>query len=350
MNFHDTLANFGNSEFVPDGWYWLADSRELKKKTAKAAEIAGKKLVIYRSESGAVYGLDAHCPHMGAHLCDGKVEGEAIRCPFHFWKFDNNGACTDIPVGADHTAIERLNSYKIREHLGLIWVWTGDPTEEVPLPLPEELEDGLVSTRLGTPFEKASHPNVVMVNAIDAHHFTSVHQLVVELNMKPEERDAYSITFDNTTPCPPDHWLFSPLRRFYKKALTYNLKYWWGHTGAVTLGPDFLHFHIIFALRPGMNGSTQGQTILLTKNRKGMLGKAINACLLEITRWVGNYFAKGDTVIFQNIDFAFKNPIKADKPIVHFVRHYEKMRSSFFKQKSMPSEEIKWSRQPEIQA
>ena len=33
--------------------------------------------------------MDAHCPHLGAHLAvGGRVEGECLRCPFHGWKFD----------------------------------------------------------------------------------------------------------------------------------------------------------------------------------------------------------------------------------------------------------------------
>ena len=41
---------------------------------------------------------DAFCPHLGAHLGHGgTVEGCEIKCPFHGWKFDAEGANTDIP-------------------------------------------------------------------------------------------------------------------------------------------------------------------------------------------------------------------------------------------------------------
>jgi len=112
------------------------------------------------------------------------------------------------------------------------------------------------------------------------------------------------------------------------------MTYWWGHTGSVMVGPDFLHFYIIFALRPNLQGQTEGQTILVTKKRKGLLGFLINPMLLFATKMVGNYFAKGDTIIFSRINFKFQTPIRADKAIIDFVEHYEKQnRAAYFSDK-----------------
>ena len=61
------------------------------------------------------------------------------------------------------------------------------------------------------------------------------------------------------------------------------MSYWYGSTGSVTVGPDFLHFHIIFALRADENGKTRGQTILVTKKRPGPLGWLFNRVLLFLT-------------------------------------------------------------------
>ena len=36
---------------------------------------------------------------------------------------------------------------------------------------------------------------------------------------------------------------------------------------------------------------------------------------------LGNYFAKGDTQVFQTIKWNFKTPIKADRPIIQFNKH-----------------------------
>ena len=93
------------------------------------------------------------------------------------------------------------------------------------------------------------------------------------------------------------------------------------------LGPDFLHFHIIFALRPTERGTAEGQTILVTSRRGGLLGRLFNILVLRVTEIVGNYFAKGDTQVFQTIRWKFRTPIRADRPILDFIRHLESQRA-----------------------
>ncbi len=76
--------------------------------------------MLFRAEDGAPHLLDAHCPHLGAHLAvGGKVEAECIRCPFHGWKFDGaDGTCVEIPYGgntasrreAEHSRLSRRSS------------------------------------------------------------------------------------------------------------------------------------------------------------------------------------------------------------------------------------------------
>ena len=46
------------------------------------------------------------------------------------------------------------------------------------------------------------------------------------------------------------------------------MTYYNGSTGTVTLGPDFMHFHIMFAFRMGPDGVAEGQTITVTKTNK----------------------------------------------------------------------------------
>jgi hypothetical protein len=82
-------------------------------------------------------------------------------------------------------------------------------------------------------------------------------------------------------------------------------------------------------LRPTMDGTTEGQTVLLTKRRTGFFGALTNRILLAATKVVGNYFAKGDTVIFSKIKFNLRTPVSADQPILEFASHYEKQRAAF---------------------
>jgi phenylpropionate dioxygenase-like ring-hydroxylating dioxygenase large terminal subunit len=328
MSYASQLEKFNNKNHLPEAWFWLAKSADVEAGKAIPAQFWGRELVIYRGDDGQVRAFDAYCPHMGAHLCDGKVEGKSLRCPFHFWKFSESGNCEEIPCQSDTRNVPNLKKYKVGEKYGLIWLWTGDADDRETIPVIPELTPYELDWTHGNQFVKNCHPNVVMINAIDAQHFNSVHNLIVNLNMDAKVLSPRTIQFSNTTPMPTKNFFLRWAARFYKKALTYEMTYWYGNTGSVMVGPDFLHFYILFALRPTVDGLTEGQTLLVTKKRAGLFGALTNQVLLFATKLVGNYFAKGDTVIFSRIRFHYQTPVKADRAIIQFIEHYEKQKEA----------------------
>jgi phenylpropionate dioxygenase-like ring-hydroxylating dioxygenase large terminal subunit len=202
-------------------------------------------------------------------------------------------------------------------------VWTGEaPAHAIPEApgLAGQPYRALVSNR----FRKRCHPNVVLINAIDEQHFRSVHRLDGSiLRMAPLPRNASNIEFHNTGRMPTRHWLGRFLARFYAGPLTYDLSYWYGSGGFVTFGPDFLRLYLMFALRRGDDGGTEGQTIALAPHRPGLLGWLVNAFALRLTALAARYFAHGDTRVFQTIRFRFRNPVPADRAVIEFIRHLE---------------------------
>lgn len=44
-------------------------------------------IVVFRVE-GALYAIDARCPHVGAPMDEGFLEGTVLTCPFHGARFD----------------------------------------------------------------------------------------------------------------------------------------------------------------------------------------------------------------------------------------------------------------------
>jgi phenylpropionate dioxygenase-like ring-hydroxylating dioxygenase large terminal subunit len=328
---------FNSAEVLVEGWYWLCKSTELKRGKTKHANVLGKQLALFRTESGQPVALDAYCPHMGAHLAEGKVCGESIRCAFHGWAFNKNGECADVPCLNQVPKTEALNSWPVTEHYGLIWVYAGKVAHATP-PVVPELDGCQVDYWVGAKFRKECHPTVMMVNAIDEQHFKAVHPmaggLASDLRFRVTPLNRQCIEFDNINPAPPTHWFSRLVSRFYKDALTYKMSYWFASSGTVTLGPDFLHFHIVFAIRPTSDGKSDGIPIFVTKKRSGVLGKLLNMVLLAMTRVVSGYFAHGDTKIFKTIRFHLRTPIRNDAAIVHFIKHTEgQMLSSWGKRK-----------------
>lgn len=53
----------------------------------RVVELDGKRVVIF-NRAGRLHALQDACPHMGASLADGKIEGNQIVCHWHGWKFD----------------------------------------------------------------------------------------------------------------------------------------------------------------------------------------------------------------------------------------------------------------------
>ncbi len=314
-------ARFGATDHFAVGWYWLLASAEVPRGSVRAAELHGRALAVWRGDDGVVRVVDAHCPHMGAHLAEGRVEGDGLRCFFHAWKFGPDGACVDIPCLPKPVAVQ-LRTWPAEERYGLIWVWTGAaPT--APVPEVPELAGQPTLARVAGHWQKACHPNVVMINAIDAQHFNSVHQLPAVLDMRRHDVSGSAISFSNAVPPRDDTWFGRLLRRLYAGPITYSLRYWFGHTGCVTLGPDRQHFHILFAIRGAPGGHAEGRTVLVTRRRPGPLGWLWGQALLVATGIVGHYFARGDTQVFRTIRFDLRTPIAADQAIVAFVRHYD---------------------------
>ena len=65
--------------------------------------LLGEELVLFRNEqprSGQPeLGLIGRsCPHRGVDLGFGRIEDGGLRCPFHGWLFDPNGACLETPA------------------------------------------------------------------------------------------------------------------------------------------------------------------------------------------------------------------------------------------------------------
>lgn len=315
------VRTFAKPGRVVEGWTWAFASRELRKGQVRGLRLLGRDLVLWRGMDGEVRAADAHCPHMGAHLKEGRVDGNGIRCFFHNWRYDATGALDDVPC-LDRAPAVQLTMWPVAESLGLIWVWPGEHPTRKP-PFVPELEDEDCDVHVLPMFTERCHPNVMLINAIDEHHFNSVHALPVELSMQTEVVDDTTIAFANINRPREAHPIAKVLQPFYKGPLTYKMCYHSGNTGAVTVGPDMAHFHILFALRLCDDGSTEGRRILVTRKRSGLHGKLLSGVMLGLTNVVGDYFADGDSQVFETIRFDFAVPTKADHAIIDFVRHIE---------------------------
>jgi len=107
----------------PTGWFQVGWSAQLAPETMSSLKIFGRDVVLYRSRSGVARLVDAHCPHLGAHLGFGKVVGDCIQCPFHGWEFDLGGRNSLVPFADRPMPKIKLRQWDIEEKNGVIFVW-----------------------------------------------------------------------------------------------------------------------------------------------------------------------------------------------------------------------------------
>ena len=104
----------------------------------KAVRVLGQDLVLFKNAQGVFGLLDRDCPHRGADLAFARNEGDGLRCPFHGWKFDVTGQCTETPAeptGSKLCAHVKQRSYPLVARSGILFGWLG-LQDSTPPPFP----------------------------------------------------------------------------------------------------------------------------------------------------------------------------------------------------------------------
>jgi 3-phenylpropionate/trans-cinnamate dioxygenase ferredoxin subunit len=65
----------------------IGDSSDLAEGNMKEVVVRGRKMLLARI-GDSYYAADNRCPHMGARISEGKLEGFVVTCPRHGSQFD----------------------------------------------------------------------------------------------------------------------------------------------------------------------------------------------------------------------------------------------------------------------
>jgi len=71
---------------MPD-FQTIANVGEIAEGRGRAFVVGDYVVGVYLVD-GRYYAINDFCPHMGASLADGELEGPAVTCPLHAWRFD----------------------------------------------------------------------------------------------------------------------------------------------------------------------------------------------------------------------------------------------------------------------
>ena len=90
-------------------WFDVAAADSLAPGQCRTVEVRGHRLALINI-NGEFHALDDRCPHRGAPLGAGYLDGTRLFCPLHGWEFDaRTGACTtrpDLPVARHPVSVE----------------------------------------------------------------------------------------------------------------------------------------------------------------------------------------------------------------------------------------------------
>jgi 5,5'-dehydrodivanillate O-demethylase len=132
-------------KFMRSFWTAIYRSKDLSKGHAKPIRVMSEDYTLYRGESGKAQVIDYRCPHRGAQMHLGWVEGDDIRCVYHGWKYDCSGQCIEQPAEpASFAAKVKTRTYPTREYMGLVFAYFGEGNPPPFPPYPSPLTEGLI--------------------------------------------------------------------------------------------------------------------------------------------------------------------------------------------------------------
>ncbi|SAK99141.1 Rieske (2Fe-2S) domain-containing protein [Caballeronia fortuita] len=76
----------------------VCDSEDLRPGQRKLVFVDGRSIVLFNIE-GTLHAIDNACPHNGASLASGQLDGCMLRCPAHGLRFDVRTGCMPGPSG-----------------------------------------------------------------------------------------------------------------------------------------------------------------------------------------------------------------------------------------------------------
>jgi phthalate 4,5-dioxygenase len=172
--------------------YWLpaALSTELPVPDGEPVRVRllGENLIAFRNTDGRIGLLDEFCAHRRASLFWGRNEDCGLRCVYHGWKFDIDGACVDMPNEPAGYAFEskvRTTAYATREYGGIVWAYMGPPDRVPELPKLEWARVPQTHRYISKRFQQTNYLQAIE-GGIDSSHSNFLHASIDAFRRTPE--------------------------------------------------------------------------------------------------------------------------------------------------------------------
>jgi phenylpropionate dioxygenase-like ring-hydroxylating dioxygenase large terminal subunit len=165
---------------IRNTWYAAGFSGEFAPGALGGQVIAGRPLVLWRTQAGAVAALDARCAHKRFPLWEGRLlGGDVLECAYHGFAYDAGGRCVKIPALHEQDdkipQTARQRAFPVAEQDGVVWLWPGDAEPAAAPPRTPEIGSAAWETISTEPMEIAANARLLIENLFDLTHFYPLH-------------------------------------------------------------------------------------------------------------------------------------------------------------------------------
>jgi nitrite reductase/ring-hydroxylating ferredoxin subunit len=160
--------------------------------------LLSENLIGFRVTSGKAGIVVNACPHRGASLFFGRNEEEGLRCVYHGWKFDVEGACVDMPsepAESNFKSKVKVRAYPCIERNGIIWTYMGP--REVPPPL-SDIEANMVEGSRASKIMRDCNYMQALEGDIDTSHLAFLHSGAQQPQNLPQGSQGYYVAKDRS--------------------------------------------------------------------------------------------------------------------------------------------------------
>jgi nitrite reductase/ring-hydroxylating ferredoxin subunit len=167
-------------EYLRRFWQPICFADELRDLPIRV-RILGEDLVVFRDFRGSVGLLELHCPHRGTSLEFGLISERGIRCCYHGWLFDVDGAVLETPgEPVTSTLKDRLchGAYPTQEHHGIVFAYMGPPEHQPPFPKYDSFCRAGYRLMPGPKYYYPCNWLQTLENAMDPVHTAFLHTIV----------------------------------------------------------------------------------------------------------------------------------------------------------------------------
>jgi vanillate O-demethylase monooxygenase subunit len=179
MSFEGMHDDDGFSALAARFWHPVARAVDVAPGQVILATLLDRDLAVWRDHQGVVHVIDDLCSHRGTRLSAGDVTDDGcVRCPYHGWRFDGEGACTQIPQLGSRPVPRQadVTAFRTSEHAGLIWTClVGEDEELRPRPTWAMTEAGTHWLHVGATYDWDAQVFRQVENFCDVAHFSVLH-------------------------------------------------------------------------------------------------------------------------------------------------------------------------------